>query len=81
MAQDEWGHGRRYDLYLDAAHNSDRFLAELWRTVQSMPEYKGNRRKTRKPITYKPLRDWCHDVYETFQRPTLEGDDVLVEVS
>lgn len=37
---DEWGHGRRYDLYLDAAHNSDRFLADLWQTVQTMPEYR-----------------------------------------
>jgi hypothetical protein len=36
---DEWGHGRRYDLYLDAAHNSDRYLAELWETVQKMPQY------------------------------------------
>ena len=31
---DEWGHGRRYDLYLDAAHNSDRYLAELPRTIR-----------------------------------------------
>jgi len=38
--RDEWGHGRRYDLYLDAARNSDRFLAELWRTLQQLPEYK-----------------------------------------
>lgn len=38
---DEWGHARRYDLYLDAARNSDRFLRELWGTLQSMPEYKG----------------------------------------
>ncbi len=37
---DEWGHGRRYDLYLDAAHNSDRFLGELWQTLQKMPEYR-----------------------------------------
>ena len=37
---DEWGHARRYDLYLDAAHNSDRFVAELWKTLQEMPEYK-----------------------------------------
>jgi hypothetical protein len=37
---DEWGHGRRYDLYLDAANNSDRYLAELWQTLQTMPEYK-----------------------------------------
>lgn len=38
---DEWGHGRRYDLYLDAAHKADRFLYDLWHTLQSMPEYKG----------------------------------------
>ena len=38
---DEWGHGRRYDLYLDSAHNSDRYLAELWQMLQKMPEYRG----------------------------------------
>lgn len=38
---DEWAHARRYDLYLDAAHNADRFLAELWKMVQTMPEYRG----------------------------------------
>jgi hypothetical protein len=38
---DEWGHGRRYDLYLDAANNSDRFLAQTWETLQQMPQYKG----------------------------------------
>src|SRR5262249_4369130 len=37
---DEWGHGRRYDLYLDAARNSDRYLAELWQLLQKLPEYK-----------------------------------------
>ena len=42
-----------------------------------MPDYKGNRRKTRKPVTYKALRQYCKEVWEVFQRPTLEGDDVL----
>jgi hypothetical protein len=37
---DEWGHGRRYDLYLDAANKSDRFLAETWQALQTMPQYK-----------------------------------------
>ncbi len=37
---DEWGHGRRYDLYLDAAHFADRYLADLWKTIQQLPEYK-----------------------------------------
>ncbi len=38
---DEWAHGRRYDLYLDAAHRSDRFLRRLWETAQSLPAYRG----------------------------------------
>jgi hypothetical protein len=37
---DEWGHGRRYDLYLGAAHKSDQFLAELWTALQKRPQYK-----------------------------------------
>jgi len=38
---DEWAHGRRYDLYLDAAWRNDRFIRKLWETAQSMPEYSG----------------------------------------
>jgi hypothetical protein len=38
---DEWGHERRYDLYLDAMWRSDRFVRRLWETAQSMPEYTG----------------------------------------
>jgi hypothetical protein len=38
---DEWAHARRYDLYLEAAQRSDRYLRELWETLQSMPEYQG----------------------------------------
>lgn len=37
---DEWGHGRRYDRYLNAAHHADDFLGRLWTLLQSMPEYK-----------------------------------------
>lgn len=38
---DEWAHGRRYDLYLDAAGRNDRFIRQLWDTAQSLPEYAG----------------------------------------
>jgi phosphopentomutase len=38
---DEWGHERRYDLYLDALWRSDRFVKRLWEAAQSMPEYRG----------------------------------------
>jgi hypothetical protein len=37
---DEWGHGRRYDLYLDSANKADRFLADTWAWVQANPQYK-----------------------------------------
>jgi hypothetical protein len=38
---DEWGHERRYDLYLDAAHRSDRFIGQLWEVAQSLPSHRG----------------------------------------
>jgi len=38
---DEWAHESRYDLYLDAAWRSDRFIRRIWETAQSMPEYAG----------------------------------------
>ncbi|GAB1344446.1 alkaline phosphatase family protein [Gemmatimonas sp.] len=34
---DEWAHSGRYDMYLRSAHQVDRFLAELWNTVQGNP--------------------------------------------
>ena len=37
---DEWAHARRYDLYLEAAQRSDRYLRELWTLLQSLPQYK-----------------------------------------
>src|SRR5690606_35316533 len=39
--------------------------------------YKMNRAGVRKPVTYKPLRAYVHEKYETYERPRLEGDDVL----
>jgi hypothetical protein len=36
---DEWAHGRKYDLYLDAAWRNDRFLRQLWDAAQALPEY------------------------------------------
>lgn len=38
---DEWAHDRRYDHYLGSLHDADGYLAELWRTLQAMPEYRG----------------------------------------
>lgn len=38
---DEWAHGHRYDLYVDAAFRADRFIRRVWDTLQSLPEYSG----------------------------------------
>ena len=46
-----------------------------WRK-RIMPEIKANR-ATVKPVLLHPLREYLHERYDTFQRPTLEGDDVL----
>ena len=37
---DDWAHEKRYDLYLDAAHRADQYLQVLWKTVQSVPQYR-----------------------------------------
>jgi hypothetical protein len=38
---DDYAHGGKYDKYLNAANLTDTWLADLWKTLQSMPEYKG----------------------------------------
>lgn len=37
---DEHGHAGRYDEYLKAANKADQLIADLWRYIQSSPEYK-----------------------------------------
>lgn len=41
------------------------------------PQYKSHRQGKRKPVTYVPLKAYAHEQYKTFERPDLEGDDVL----
>ena len=38
---DEWAHLGRYDRLLDSAQRVDRFIAELWDTMQAIPQYRG----------------------------------------
>lgn len=58
---DDFAHGGKYDLYLDAAHYIDGFLSTLWTWCQSDPQYKG---KTTLLITCdhgrgsEQLKDW-----------------------
>jgi hypothetical protein len=38
---DNWAHSGRYDLVLESAHEFDHFVAELWNTMQQIPDYRG----------------------------------------
>jgi hypothetical protein len=38
---DDFAHGGKYDLYLQAAHYTDGFIKTLWDWCQSDPQYKG----------------------------------------
>jgi hypothetical protein len=38
---DEWAHAGHYADYVEAVHRADAFLATLWNTLQSLPEYRG----------------------------------------
>lgn len=39
---DEWAHAGRYNSYLDAAHQVDAWIKEIWDFVQNDPQYKNN---------------------------------------
>jgi hypothetical protein len=39
---DNWAHQGRYNLMLESAHGMDQFVGQLWNTMQSMPQYRGN---------------------------------------
>ncbi|MDN4501846.1 alkaline phosphatase family protein [Alteromonadaceae bacterium BrNp21-10] len=39
---DDFAHGGHYDQYLSSAHRTDKFIADLWQQLQSMPQYKNN---------------------------------------
>jgi DNA polymerase-1 len=47
-----------------------------WRK-KLLPTYKANRKDIRRPVLFKPLRDYCHEKYQVFEREGLEGDDIL----
>jgi hypothetical protein len=38
---DNAGHEERYDRYLQEANNADRMIGELWRLLQTLPNYQG----------------------------------------
>lgn len=54
---------------------TDRKRGDNWR-IQVMSGYKGNRGPD-KPPAFWEIQDYLHETFQTYERPTLEGDDVL----
>lgn len=42
-----------------------------------LPSYKSNRAEQRKPIVLAPLKAYMRETWDCYQRPKLEGDDIL----
>ena len=47
-----------------------------WR-MDVYPEYKSNRKATRKPLVLKAIREWASNKYFSVSSSNLEGDDVI----
>jgi hypothetical protein len=60
---DDFAHGGQYDQYIKSAYSQDRMIADLWKTLQAIPQYKG---KTTLIVTCdhgrgdKVKSDWQH---------------------
>ena len=47
-----------------------------WRK-EVLPTYKHNRKPKRKPLAFKPLKEYARETYRTYEFENLEADDVL----
>jgi Metalloenzyme superfamily len=81
---DEYGHEKSYHQYLDAAHRSDRMIAELWHWIQQDSFYQnrttllittdhGRGRKTNTWRHHNSLIDGSDEVWIAALGPTVES--------
>lgn len=59
------------DRVVFALSAPDNFRSDIY------PDYKGNRKNVLRPIVLAPLRQYAREHYECWERPGLEGDDIL----
>jgi len=59
------------DVLCCMSDHAGNFRKQVW------PDYKSNRRKSRKPVGYVAFCDWVRETYATASRPMLEADDVM----
>jgi len=75
---------QRYDCWISDMQErleADRVIIAMsgsqnWRK-EVLPEYKHHRKKRRKPMIFKALKEYSNEVYKTYQFDDLEADDVL----
>ncbi len=67
---DHYKYEGKYELLM-CLTDDDNFRKEL------LPEYKANRKGSRRPLCFKPMREWIHQTYPTLQLPKLEADDCI----
>jgi DNA polymerase-1 len=63
--------GMHSHLVVALTDNTSNFRKEI------LPTYKHQRIKVRKPLLLPEMRQHLRDTYKVYERPTLEGDDVL----
>lgn len=76
---DDFAHDGQYDSYLTSAHQTDKFIEDLWNTLQSLPEYKN---KTALLITTdhgrgSNVNDWQHHASEEAIKGYLNSLDAF----
>ncbi|MCR5873433.1 alkaline phosphatase family protein [Phenylobacterium sp. J426] len=72
---DDFAHEGRYDMMLDAAQRTDGYIAELWRTLQADPAYRG---KTTLIVTTDHGRgEGAPDAWKHHGKPLHKGSDAI----
>lgn len=74
---DDYAHMRRYDRVLEALHNDDVFLRELWQTLQASPVYRG---RTTLIITTDHGRGLTGADWTNHGRTTLGSRDIWMAI-
>lgn len=74
---DEWAHSGRYDMYLQAAHRVDQFVADLWNEMQTLRQYKG---KTTFVITADHGRGRTHSDWKDHGKDVDGAEEIWIAV-
>lgn len=67
---DHYKYSGKYEIKM-CLTDDDNFRKDI------LPDYKGNRKGSRRPVCFHPMRQWIHETYPTIQEPRLEADDCI----